>query len=1085
MSAALIPDQAQRQCIVEQLDKTMLVEAAAGTGKTTSMLDRMVALLRQGKCRIHTMAAVTFTRKAAAELRSRFQVVLEQSLRQAEGQERERLLAAVSRIEQCFIGTIHAFCGRLLRERPIEAHVDLGFREIEPVEDMQLRETAWADYVAHRYAVGDSLLTELSDLGLGISQLHNAFLEYANYPDVDDWPAPEVDLGDLTVVRAELRDYIRHMSQLIPTFPSDRGSDKLMATYERMVRLSRNRDLDMDADLFELLQEVQANVSCTQKCWPGGQPQGKAERDRWRDFATRRAQPLVERWLEKRYRTVIRVLAGAVEVYDQLRADLGQLNYQDLLIKAAGLLRDQPPIRRYFRRRFTHLLVDEFQDTDPIQARVMMYLTANDPSEQNWRDCRPVNGSLFVVGDPKQSIYRFRRADIVTYEQVKQMILDAGGIVVPLTTSFRTRGPLVQWVNRVFEDHFPAKATKYSPAVSCLEVGRQDDGQENDSSPVHRLLIPVEHHGKEASIHYEAEFIARHIRHALDNGMPIARTDRELAAGIPPTAQPADFLIITWNKKQLFEYGRALQQRQVPHEVTGSSALGQVAELQTLIDLLTAVSEPENPVALVAVLRGLLFGISDQQLYGYKKAGGRFLYRANQPDNLDEAVAANIRGAFQRLERYATWFRRLPPVAAVERIAFDVGLPMLALAAPGGQVQAGSMAKALQLLRAVQAEFDSIEELVEYLERLIDDKTEFDGLPVRPYERSVVRLMNLHKVKGLEAPIVFLANPMGKWDPPISLHVDRVGDRVRGYMAIDDAKSGRSARRLARPVSWQHDAAEEKKFEVAEDLRLCYVAATRAGTQLNVVQHDHGQSQRFNYWHFFTPYLQNADPLVDCVPRQVARVKRRRVTREEVRRKAQSIQQRWQACCQPTYAMVAAKEIAIKASEHRRHVTAGEHGTEWGTAIHSLLETAMRQPSTDLRDLAYAALAEQGLEAARAEEALRTVQGVMASEFWRRAQSSEQVFVEVPFQRCLAATESAQSLPTILRGVIDLVFRELGGWVVVDYKSDASAAVDRDRLMAHYRGQLELYADSWQSMTDQPVREKAVFFTATQDYVVL
>ena len=135
---------------------------------------------------------------------------------------------------------------------------------------------------------------------------------------------------------------------------------------------------------------------------------------------------------------MIRALRPAMEVYDRRRKEAGGLNFQDLLMKAAALLRDKPVIRRYFRGRFTHVLVDEFQDTDPIQAEVMLLLTADNADEQDWRQCRPVPGSLFVVGDPKQSIYRFRRADIVIYTQVKEIILASGGVVVPLTANFRT-----------------------------------------------------------------------------------------------------------------------------------------------------------------------------------------------------------------------------------------------------------------------------------------------------------------------------------------------------------------------------------------------------------------------------------------------------------------------------------------------------------------------------------------------------------------------------------------------------------------------------------------------------------------------
>ena len=118
--------------------------------------------------------------------------------------------------------------------------------------------------------------------------------------------------------------------------------------------------------------------------------------------------PTSKRCAQVRYNHILKALRPAVAVYDRLRRDAGGLNFQDLLLTAAKMLREYPPIRRYFRSRFTHLLVDEFQDTDPIQAEVMLLLTADDPNETDWRRCKPVSGSLFVVGDPKQSIYRFR-----------------------------------------------------------------------------------------------------------------------------------------------------------------------------------------------------------------------------------------------------------------------------------------------------------------------------------------------------------------------------------------------------------------------------------------------------------------------------------------------------------------------------------------------------------------------------------------------------------------------------------------------------------------------------------------------------
>ena len=195
------PDHRERLLILSDLDATMLVEAAAGTGKTTILIGRMVALLAEGKSAIETMAAVTFTRKAATELRARFQLELERAFRQSGGRRRERLAAALSGIDRCFIGTIHSFCGRLLRERPVEAGVDVMFGEMDETEDRLLRQTAWNSYVARLYAEDNPILQELEDVGVEIGRLRGAFMKLADYPDVEEWPAEKIDLPDLNPTR--------------------------------------------------------------------------------------------------------------------------------------------------------------------------------------------------------------------------------------------------------------------------------------------------------------------------------------------------------------------------------------------------------------------------------------------------------------------------------------------------------------------------------------------------------------------------------------------------------------------------------------------------------------------------------------------------------------------------------------------------------------------------------------------------------------------------------------------------------------------------------------------------------------------
>ena len=223
-------------------------------------------------------------------------------------------------------------------------------------------------------------------------------------------------------------------------------------------------------------------------------------------FVAEVAQPLVRTWREHRYEPILRAIMPARQQYDRLRQEAGGLNYQDLLMKAADLLRDKPQIRKYFRKRFTHLLVDEFQDTDPIQAQVMLLLTAQSETETDWRKCRPVDGSLFVVGDPKQSIYRFRRADIATYNQVRQIIERSGGQIVALSANFRTIGPLVEWVNGTFDQVFPAEATVHAPARRPMQIGRTE-GSDGELAGLRVLRVPSDCGDKNAIAEYEAEIL--------------------------------------------------------------------------------------------------------------------------------------------------------------------------------------------------------------------------------------------------------------------------------------------------------------------------------------------------------------------------------------------------------------------------------------------------------------------------------------------------------------------------------------------------------------------------------------------------
>ncbi len=1095
----LPPDQEVRDLIRSDLDRSLLVEAAAGTGKTTSMVGRMVALLAEGRCTVRNLAAVTFTRKAAAELRSRFQVELEEAVRSKTdpGPRAERLAAALAGMEGCFIGTIHSFCSRLLRERPVEGGVAVDFAEIEDDEDAQLRKDAWEQTTVQLIARSDPLLDELRSLGIETRDLSAAFRRYADFPDVDEWPASETPLRETGQVRRALEDYARHMETLIPTFPPDRGSDMLMNRYCQVARLARQVDLDDPVELKEMLDLFLPRTAMTQKYWAdyqkkGGSEAGKAERQRWEEFASDHAVPFVKKFQAACYEPILRLFARARTVYDDLRREGGLLNFQDILLKTAALLRSGSHVRQYFRRRFSHLLVDEFQDTDPVQAEVLLLLTADDPAENDWKRCRPVPGSLFVVGDPKQSIYRFRRADIVMYNEVKEILVASGGRVLSLSTNFRTLSPVVNWVNAVFDKEFPEAADDFSPRHVPLEpwrtapgaaaLGSDRVGSDRVGSDrvggVRVLAVPEEHKVNDEAIDFERDFLARTIRGLVDGGAAIFDPDEP---GGERPVRFGDFLIIASKKKHLGLYARSLQNLGIPVQVTGGGGLKNVDELDLLHRCLVAISRPHDPVALVAVLRSELFGVSDRTLLAFTSAGGRLSFLEKIPERLEEADRDLLERAFKELSDTHRWLAKLPPAAAAEKIARRLGLMPRAATAAGGDVQSGTLCKVFEVLRSGRASAWSAAELTGYVGRILDGDEQHDEISARADQAASVRIMNLHKAKGLEAPLVYLADPTGFFKHTAHSHIDRSSRTVGGYLAVYGEARGPSPRGplLARPAEWDRLEQTERQFLEAEGQRRMYVAATRAGVQLTIVRRAKGN--HYNDWKFFDSHLGALGELDDPGPRHAPDEAGIDVTLADVNEGEQSIASRWSVLREHSYEV----RLASHASDDRvvprgSGDSSGKDGALKGTVIHSLLETTMADPAADLESFALSLVVEKELDVAFAQDALDLVKRVTRSALWKRARESGQYLTEVPVHVDLAP-EDAPRLD-IVKGVIDLVFREKDGWVIVDYKTDDRSPKALGDLVGKYRPQIELYRAAWERATKEPVKEAGIYFVRADRY---
>jgi len=1121
------PDQAARDRICRDLGTTFLVEAGAGSGKTKSLVDRMIALLGGGRATIDTLAAVTFTRKAAAELRGRFQVALE-CRRAAEKDPgvRDRLEAALTGLEKSFIGTIHSFCARLLRERPVEAGIDPEFRELEEHEDRILLEKSWDEYQAKARLENEAALRGLDEAGLGPSDLEGAFRMMAEFPEVEAAPGRPRP-PDLAAVRKALNDLVDLASKLVPREKPDKGRDGLQSVFVRLFRRRRNLGFDDSRDLMESVELFDKKLGITKARW-ASKEDGERLLAAAQAFQEKVARPALREWREFRHAKALAFVEPAIAFYAKRRRDEGRLNFQDQLLLAAALLRDNPEVRRYFRKRFHPVLVDEFQDTDPIQAEILFLLTGTSDEERDWTRLSPAPGSLFLVGDPKQSIYRFRRADIDVYNLVKDRIEASGGETLALSANFRSLGPVADWINPLFDPEsggvFPAAPDAYQAGFMPLETVR--GGGRGTLTGVRKITIPaVPFHRKEEITETDSERLARFVAWSLAGNLRLDDGNGALRA-----AEPGDFLVLFRYKDRMGKYARKLEERGIPFEIAGSDAFAENSEVAEVMSLLRALDDPDDPVATVAALRGLFFGLSDQELLEHRAAGGGFCF-------LDEgggtAGTDRVRRAFATLRAWRELTSRVPPSVALETIIQGSGLLSYLVMAEMGSSRAGNILKLLEVLRGRESEdMTSFAAAVAFMDEWVRSES-VEEMSLAPGRRNAVRLMNLHKAKGLEAPVVWLANPVGVRDFEPDRHIRRTGRTPLGHFRFSKP-FGPAMRTISQPAGWDESAAEEKLYEAAEENRLMYVAATRARDLLVVSDYDADLGAK-TAWGRLEKGLDGVEELDECpeIPGRAQacaprpRGRKAAVSTTEAAKAREDLGRKMAGASMASSLHETVTALARRAGEGPEWAKGGLG--LWGSEVHIMLkslggswaEAGGPSPVSEAVDARLTRMARDVLVASGRDPLASAglaahVAAIVRSPFWLRAMRASRRLYEVPFSVRIGAAEAeyeelaaaigpvpasggrpvvpVPGAPILLSGAVDLLFEEEDGWVIADYKTDrlpraldGAAEEDKERALAalvdHYRAQVRLYTRFWARITGERVKESGLYFTALGRWV--
>jgi ATP-dependent helicase/nuclease subunit A len=1141
-----LPDQASRDRITGDLAVNLLVEAGAGAGKTTEMVRRMVALVRSGTARVDEIAAVTFTRKAAAELRERFQTALEKELRASLSEQAldtaARLDAALRSIDQSFLGTIHAFCARLLRERPLDAGLDPAFRETLGGEEIRLRRRFWHGYVERLTLEARPEIRGLADVGLTPPQLTGLFEVLAAQPDVE-YPAQREARPDASAVRRRIESIMDRAASHLPREEPRGGWDRLQATL-RMLRFHRFViGWSDDVRFLDIVAELRPSSFAARKArWPDGAAAKELERELVSLFSDDGAAAgLVRRWWAHRYPAALSFARDAAHAYEQERVRTGALNFQDLLIFAARLLRESPTARRELSDRYRFLLVDEFQDTDPIQAEVLFLLAsdeeldlfdaavtdAHDAAREDtafaaWRHLTPRPGALFVVGDPKQSIYRFRRADMTLYQQVKRRFTTFGA-VLELTANFRSRSGIGAFVNETFVERFPAESTDVQARFAPMQVQSATATPAPPAEGVfwYELDDPV--HGRVQQLaRQDADRVATWIAERVRRG----------------ERSPGEFLLLTANTKWLARYAAALEARNVPVQVTGASVGGPDSiELDELRLLLRALHDPGDASLTVAVLVGLCFGLDYEQLTAHTEAwapvGGLprrapFSFtsawanagvgnRARAGDTARflaaDATAAvgPRRGRDRGPARHPAVCRRRRPRREPRR-----GTALRAGYRTGRRTGGRRFARRRHCGTGRGARRDRERSTTGAGARRRRPSDE----PAQGQGAGGQRRHPGHAVRRLVAAT----------DRAGSARADRTRTRLRNG---EERRTPDHTVTLARPADWPDHEAEEQRFNHAEEQRLLYVAASRAAHELVI-----GCAYNVNSpsrWRSFHPWLQRnttrlelpqparpprqelevtAGQLQDAVEHTAAaRARHGQHGYRAATVSARKIEVRTLAAAP---ADATSRTLAAAPAEATSEPAAVDHGaddapvrrgTDWGSAVHDGLQYAAQGMSgAALRDACRNRLValDRPLDAAgqpaELDELLTIIAAVLDSPLWQRALAAGSMLVEASFAVPFSAAEYAaltgagpaapdapggdthgSNAPApdapaleVVDGRIDLVFREADGWVLVDYKSDAAGDRVPADLLRSYQGQLILYAAAWRRATGEPVTETAL-----------
>lgn len=1030
-----------------------IIEAGAGTGKTYQVMKMLCEGLKSGQFAIDNVAVITFTRKAAAELQERVMKML-----QEEALSNPKLAEQLLNLGNAHISTIHSFCEGLLKALPVEAGIDPAFSILEDTDESDFFTRIYTDWISMKLE-NDSEDLELLCLDNKIPVFNNPYNQYGHDKSLQSLIGKyishrELDLFTLSLPEKDLPELISEFKIKASEIISEIIDDDNLKDFFTIAMVSLT-ELDVeDPEAYAAgLNTVKFTTRSGKRIYSDQKADFKAL---CQDFVADAKYKALFSEIDRAHQAFNRLAHEFKEYYREAMRLEGVMDFTEILIKTEELLRTHQEAREYFKQKFKFLFIDEFQDTDPIQTHIIFFLAEKlGGKADKWEDVELAENKLCVVGDPKQSIYRFRRADIEIYSTVAEKIRQAGEKKV-LDKSFRSGENVLDWINDFFKDHL-VKDKEWQVDYQPITIAPKEDRDKGDP--------PNKNLDKQGEIIFVQPDLPEEVCQDPWKVDDIRELEaRTTAKWIQENGGKYGFeniLVLyrkTVNMQLTADY---LEELGVACEVVGGKSFFARQEVIDLNLFLKAIVDPLDSVSILAALKGPFFCLMDTQLCQWKlqnKEDHRFAYNGKITEKFDLNhpvskaliklkelhLSSNLKSAHEILQLELTERKLLVSYRSTWH----------------GRRRVMNILKTLALLKEFEAW--PCRKAVEEFSRHIESQAEMADYSPHTGKNEAVQLMTIHRAKGLEAQVVYLADTASNPFSPDGTFIDNQQGMLFYSLPADILTRHKVKVADLAPL----EEIENSRIE-AEEGRLRYVAATRAIKAL-VINHRpvklRGDSTIFRLLEIDcdSPELVDVEGLQTTYKKSISPEAYQVDYQEQWDNRVKQLASNLGESSKPSMTIISpsSAEVAERGSElkvnvmydpvdYSYKVEAGQ-AADVGTLVHKLLEL---QPE-DIKTAAQSLIREAGSQVK--PEAL-------AERYLKVKEKTDSI--------CSGATNILREVPIKYRddsglyydGIIDLLVEKDDGWLVIDYKI-LTAEYTQDELAEKYKGQLNVYREGLEKL---------------------